>query len=171
MKKLIYLTLTALIISFSPSISQPSSPPETWFDFWVGTWDLVWKDANGTDGTGKNVIERQMNDKVIQENFEALTGAFSGFIGKSWSVYDVNRQGWYQTWVDNQGGYLDFHAEYDGDNRMFVRSFKGPNGNTIMQRMVFRDIKEDSFTWDWENSTDEGKTWNLNWQILYTRAK
>jgi len=44
-----------------------------------------------------------------------------------------------------------------------------PNGIIIQQRMIFYEIKKDSFTWDWENSTDYGKTWSLQWRINYKR--
>jgi hypothetical protein len=37
--------------------------------------------------------------------------------------------------------------------------------------MIFRDIRNDSLTWDWERSTDDGKTWSRQWRILYTRRK
>lgn len=29
--------------------------------------------------------------------------------------------------------------------------------------MVFKDIKPESFTCDWESSADGGKTWKLSW--------
>jgi hypothetical protein len=46
----------------------------------------------------------------------------------------------------------------------------GPQGGTIISRMVFYDISEDSFTWDWESSTDDGDNWTLNWRIEYSRV-
>jgi hypothetical protein len=36
-------------------------------------------------------------------------------------------------------------------------------------RMVFTNIKPDSFDWRWEASTDGGKTWQVNWPIHYKR--
>lgn len=148
---------------------QPELPPDQYFDFWIGNWDLTWKDSDGSTGTGKNNISRILGDKVILENFEGLTGQNKGFIGKSWSVYNPRTNEWKQTWVDNQGAYLDFNAEFNGDKRIFIRSFTGPNGNEIWQRMVFKDIQENSFTWDWESSTDGAKSWELKWRINYKR--
>lgn len=107
---------------------------------------------------------------MIKENF-AVTGdeSMKGFTGESWSVFNSNNGTWYQTWVDNQGSYLDFIGEIDGEKRIFKREVQKPDGSIIYQRMVFYDIKADSFTWDWENSTDKGKTWNLLWRIIYER--
>jgi hypothetical protein len=167
MKQLI-ISLTLLFL-FSLSYSQPDIPEEQYFDFWIGEWDLTWQYADGSTGKGKNIINRVLDDKVIQENFEGLTGQYKGFIGKSWSVYSPQTNQWKQTWVDNQGAYLDFWAEFDGDKRMFVRKFTGPQGNEVSQRMVFRDIMDDAFTWDWESSIDGGESWTLQWQINYKR--
>jgi len=35
--------------------------------------------------------------------------------------------------------------------------------------MIFSNIQKDSFLWDWESSSDEGKTWTTNWKINYKR--
>jgi len=75
-----------------------------------------------------------------------------------------------RAWADNQGGYFDFRGAFEGDKRIFMTQPREINGNTAVQRMVFYDIKKDSFSWDWESSSDEGETWNLNWRISYTRA-
>jgi len=38
-----------------------------------------------------------------------------------------------------------------------------------MTRMIFYNIKKDSFDWSWEASTDGGATWKSNWLIHYKR--
>lgn len=164
--------LTPLLLCISLiAYSQPDIPEEQYFDFWIGEWNLTWQDSDSTTGTGRNIIDRVLNDKVIKENFEGLTGQLKGYIGKSWSVYNPQTKEWKQTWVDNQGAYLDFRAEFSGDKRMFARKVTGPKGNEVYQRMVFREIKENSFTWDWQSSLDGGESWNLQWQIQYKRSE
>lgn len=143
--------------------------PEAYFDFWLGTWDLTWEDADGKTAHGTNKIERVLDGKVIKENFEAHSGAYKGFTGKSYSVYQPRFGTWKQTWVDNQGGYLDFIGEFDGNQRIFKRTGTNPQGKEILQRMKFYDITEDSLTWDWEISEDNGQTWQLKWRIFYER--
>jgi hypothetical protein len=44
------------------------------------------------------------------------------------------------------------------------------DGKEIVQRMVFKEIKNDSFTWDWEKTEDGGKTWKLEWRINYKKV-
>jgi hypothetical protein len=144
--------------------------PEQYFDFWIGEWELSWTDQQGNAGGGTNLIERTLGGYVIKENFEAEQGVLEGYIGKSWSVYNTQRQTWNQTWVDNNGGYIALEGSVDDDKRIFQTAERElPNGNTIINRMVFYDITEDSFTWDWESSRDSGESWSVNWQIKYER--
>lgn len=176
MKKhtVLLVTISVIIgISLNNSHAQISTDelePERYFDFWLGSWELSWEDADGTIGQGTNHIEKVLDDKVIKENFEAHSGAYKGFIGKSYSVYNSDTDEWKQTWVDNEGGYLDFTGEFDGDKRIFKRKGVNPQGKKILQRMVFYDITSNSMTWDWEISEDNGETWQLRWRIFYERA-
>ncbi len=135
--------------------------PESYFDFWVGTWKLTWEDADGTVAKGANHIEKVLDGKVIKENFEAQSGAYEGFVGKSYSVYNSNTGEWKQTWVDNQGGYLDWLRETSA-----IREGINQEGEPILQRMVFYDITEANTM-----SEDDGVTWQLQWRINYERAE
>ena len=137
-------------------------------DFWIGSWQLSWDDGNGSTGTGTNEIKKILDGKVISENFTALTGKFSGFNGKSWSVLTPAGT-WKQTWVDNSSGYLDLTGRKEGDRVIFQRTASTPDGRSVMQRMVFYDIHATSLTWDWESSADGGSKWNLQWRIFYRR--
>ena len=74
-----------------------------------------------------------------------------------------------QTWVDNQGAYLDFVGSQDGDVKIFERKFTNKAGDTIHQRMRFLNINKDSFDWDWQSSKD-GAEWKTLWVLEYRRA-
>ena len=43
-------------------------------------------------------------------------------------------------------------------------------GKAILQRMVWFNISTDSFDWHWEQSSDGGQTWTVQWPIHYRRA-
>ena len=139
------------------------------FDFWVGKWDLTWEDSNGNVGKGINNIVKILDGKVIQENFEALEGALKGFKGTSISVYSQKSKSWHQAWADNQGGYFDFVGEIDSEKKIFKTREIVKDGKKVVQRMVFYDIRNDTMTWDWENSNDGGKSWQLLWRINYKK--
>ena len=175
MKKQLLRTVSALLFilflslpSMAQSKVEPDSSQADLFDFWIGKWDLTWDEAEGKKGKGTNEILRIMSGKIIQENFKAIEGQLKGYDGMSVSAYNPSAKTWNQTWVDNQGGYLDFEFEMDGDKRIFKREGLNPKQQKVYQRMVFYDIKKDSFNWDWESSTD-GKEWKLQWRIAYKR--
>lgn len=62
-------------------------------------------------------------------------------------------------------------GKVEGEKRYFETPVEKKGDKTIIRRMVFYNITANSFTWDWEMSNDGGKTWTLEWQILYERAK
>ncbi len=134
------------------------------FDFWLGDWDLTW----GEDGRGTNHIRSTLNGHVIQENFESF--ADEKLIGTSVSVYNPIDHKWRQTWVDNQGSYLDFVGEWQGD-KMILQRHAIVQEQPVIQRMVWHAIEPDRLEWNWERSNDEGQTWKTLWQIHYKRMK
>ncbi len=141
----------------------------TEFDFWVGDWNLTWEYPDGSQGTGTNHIIKTLDGKVLQENFQATdSGAYSGFKGTSISVYNPNSKSWHQAWADNQGGYFNFTGIVENGQRIFQTSGTGTEGKPIL-RMRFYQIQDNSLTWDWERSTDDGQTWELRWRIYYKR--
>jgi hypothetical protein len=138
-----------------------NTQPEKQFDFWLGEWNVQW----GDDGQGTNRIERILEGKVIQENFVA-----PDLIGMSVSCFDPERQVWCQTWVDNSGMYLDFTGKFEG-GKMILERDAIVKGQACKQRMVWFEIKENKFEWNWERSDDGGKIWRVLWNIHYTRKK
>lgn len=136
------------------------------YDFWVGKWIVTWQNKDGSTTQGSNFIEKTVDEKVLQEHFNDPS---TGFKGTSISVYNPNTKTWHQAWADNQGGYYNFIGETEGDKKIFKTLPSSQNGQTLIQRMVFYNITEDSFTWDWESTKDGGKNWTLNWRIVYQR--
>lgn len=159
----------ALVLVTSCICAQPDSSR---FHFWLGTWDLEWENSKGETSSGMNTIEWTLDSTVIQENFRVLSGGMKGYSGKSWSVYDKRSKTWKQTWVDNQATYLEFAEGTDEEGwPTFERSFMKGDSVRIHQRMVFRNIEENSLDWYWQSSEDGGESWNTNWLIHYTRKR
>lgn len=162
-----------LVLIFSATLTSAQSidtlSPGQYFDFWIGKWDLTYQQKDGTIAKAQNNIYRILSGTTIQENFKVIAGANKGYTGKSWSVYNPRSKEWKQTWVDSEGAYLTFDGKIDGNKRIFFRTATNPEGKTIYQRMVFYEITENSFTWDWEQSNDAGKNWTLLWRINYKR--
>lgn len=177
MKNLVSLIFLMLVLMlFVPSASllaqggkneKPCSQPEaSQFDFWLGDWNAEWVNSKGEKQTGSNHVVKILGSCVVEENFKAPSIQFEG---KSFSVFNSKSGKWLQTWVDNKGGYLDFTGGFEGGKMIFTREFTAKNGSEMMQRMVWYNIENDKFDWNWELSADNGKTWKLNWKIHYTR--
>jgi len=135
-------------------------------DFWVGAWKVQWDNSDGTSSEGKNIVNSILNECVIEENFDGNPGV--DFKGKSFSVYNHSKKIWQQTWVDDAGGYMVFTGGMEDDKMILSRKIIH-EGNEITQRMVFYNIKDNSFDWNWESYIDSEKTWKLNWLLHYTR--
>lgn len=158
-----------LASAFALTITQATPvPPETkQFDFWIGKWkcegESYGPDGKKTHTTATNTVRRTLDGHVVEENFEG-----AGMKGQSHSVYMPAGKKWRQTWVDNQGGYIALVGGF-ADGKMTLQTVANPANPNTASRMVFSNIQKDSFDWDWENTTDGGKTWKLNWHLHYTR--
>ena len=145
-----------------------AAPQQKQFDFWVGEWDLTWPgEKSGETGHGTNSIKRILDGCVVQENF---SGADSTHLrGTSVSTFDARSGHWKQTWVDNEGSYLDFAGDFNNGQMILQREFSQKDGTRIMQRMVWKNITANEMDWSWEASRDGGMTWQVNWRIHYKR--
>jgi len=163
----LFLAITILIPLLASARAQTTPAPETGqFDFWIGNWKCSGESyaANGktqhTEAT--NSIKRILGGHVVQESFKA-----QGFNGTSMSVYVPAAKQWRQTWVDDGGGYIALKGGM-ADGKMILSTDVGPKGG--LARMVFHNISHAAFDWDWEKSSDQGKTWKLAWHLHYTRV-
>jgi hypothetical protein len=172
---------TVLILLFSATtvLSQQSATPvspsnpctaaqQKQLDFWVGEWELTWPgEKAGETGHGTNSIRRILDGCVVQETFSG--GDSMHLRGSSVSIFDSTAGKWKQTWVDNEGGYLDFVGELKDGQMMLQREAVRNDGTKVLQRMVFKNIDANELDWSWEASRDGGKTWQVQWPIHYKR--
>jgi hypothetical protein len=163
-------------VLFAQSSVAPTGPPpnpcaaaeQKQFEFWVGSWDATWPGQTaGEIGHGTNNITRILDGCVVQENFASQDT--TQLRGISVSIFNPNSGKWKQTWVDNQGSYLDFTGEFANGQMILQREAIQKNGTKSLQRMVWKNITPSEFDWSWEASTDGGKTWQVQWPIHYKK--
>jgi len=161
------LNFSIVILPQDDDSQKPCSSPEaSQFDFWIGEWKVEWQNPDSTMAEGTNVVTSILESCVIEENFIGKPGV--DFVGKSFSVYNPTKKIWQQTWVDDQGGYMVFTGGME-NNKMILSRKISRDYKELFQRMVFYNISNDKFDWNWESSEDDGVTWKLNWQIHYSR--
>ena len=166
--------LTIPLVSGQPAASPAAIPnpclvaEQTQLSFWLGEWELTWPgEKQGEVDHGTNSIRRVLDGCAIEENFSG--GTAMHLRGRSLSIFDTISGKWKQTWVDNEGGYLDFTGEFRDGQMILAREAVRRNGQRVLQRMVFKNITPNELDWSWEASTDGGKTWQVNWPIHYKR--
>jgi hypothetical protein len=131
-------------------------------DFWVGEWDLTWK-----GGGGANHITKSYEGCVIEEHFDGQPSQH--LQGHSISLYDIKSSQWRQMWVDNEGEIYDLAGGPQADGTFALTELHA-QAKEPRYRMVFENIKPDSFDWHWQDLKD-GKTWTDSWVIHYARKK
>lgn len=72
------------------------------FDFWVGKWNATTTGA--PDIVGTNVITRETDGCTVEEHWTDATG----MRGRSLNAYDATTGRWYQLWMEQSGGGLQF---------------------------------------------------------------
>jgi hypothetical protein len=167
--KTVIITISLFFVSDLSAQPLSALDSANYFDFWVGEWTASWDEGNGIELLGTNTITKNLDNKIITEQFRIKKGKNAGFKGTSISVFQPQTNTWKQAWADNQAGYYDFTGAFEGDKRMFQTASTSTNGDVIMQRMVFYDITRLSMTWDWELSKDGGESWQLSWRIFYKK--
>lgn len=167
----ILLCICFAAASFSQASNQKpcSSPEASQFDFWIGDWIATWNDSLHATSH----IEKMFGNCTVLENF---SNTATNYFGQSWSVYNANYKTWQQTWVDSQGGYIALTGGMVDDSMVLTTAERTvPTSisatGKIITRMVYYNIKPDSFDWSWEASTDGGQTWKQNWLIHYKRKQ
>lgn len=173
----VFLCLVMSTLLDGQSATAASSPPspcaareQRQLEFWVGEWDLTWPgEKPGETVHGTNSIRRVLETCVVEENFSGE--AAMHLRGMSLSIYDTRAGKWKQTWVDNEGGYLDFVGEFKDGKMILARDAVRLDGTKVVQRMVFKNITQSEFDWSWESSSDGGKTWQVLWPIHYKRKR
>jgi tetratricopeptide (TPR) repeat protein len=136
------------------------------FDFWLGDWDV----ASAADGMhrGSSHISKEMNGCVIWENW---TSAGSPYFGKSYNTWNPNLKRWDQYWVDNAAGVMFFHGALK-DNVMDYWTDDVPqaSGGKLLRHLQFFNLGPDKVRQFSQGSSDGGKTWQTEYDLIYTRA-
>ena len=156
--------------SSAPAPAACSGPEYRTLDFWVGEWTAEWTNPDGTKGTGTNRITRdEYGSCVITERYHSNDGTLDGF---SVSTYRPGLKQWRQTWVDAQGGHFDLvGGPATAPDHSFYFENKRINETQPFQRMIFQDVKPDSFTWRWQMRPTVGDPWSDSWVIHYRRQR
>lgn len=139
-------------------------PEAAQFDFWLGEWDVT--NAQGQP-VGTNTIKRVLGQCVVLEEY----GEYLGGGGKSFNVYDAQKNRWQQTWVDDRGAMLHFTGEFKDGAMRLTGMGRNTEGKPVVYRMSYTPHADGRVRQLWESSSDEGKTWTVAFDGWYTRKR
>jgi hypothetical protein len=147
--------------------AAPCEDPEfKQFDFWLGDWDV----ASTADGTprGSSHISKEMNGCVVWENW---TSAGSPYFGKSYNTWNPNLKRWEQYWVDTSAGVMFFHGNLkDKVMDYWTDDVPQSGGGTLLRHLQFFNLGRDKVRQFSQGSSDGGKTWQTEYDLIYTRV-
>jgi len=166
------LSLLAAIAALSPALTLAQAPAPApqpncdaavrrQFDFWVGDWSVT----EGGKPAGENRIDRILGGCALLENW---SGA-GGMSGKSLNFYDPVREQWHQTWIDDRGGSLGLDGTFTAGSMVLSGTKKNKAGKATLNRITWRALPSGQVRQLWEASSDDGKSWTVAFDGLYTR--
>ncbi len=143
-----------------------SSPEYRQFDFWIGRWEVTVPNG-GVAGT--NVIERIEGGCGLRERWEGTRGV----TGTSLNIWNARDGRWHQTWIDNTGTLLRLDGGLVDGSMVMTGTTKSATveGGTTLQRITWTPNADGTVRQLWEASGDDGKTWSVAFDGLYTRMK
>ena len=149
----------------SPALGTPGciAREAAEFDFWVGSWTGTWTDAQGTATASDIVINAGCE---IDEKFTAAR--FLGhdrYSATSRSHWDLVLGKWVQDYRDSVGE----RSRWLGGFANGAMTLVGPQVGGRQQRVIWRDIRSDGWTWEYDSSAD-GQTWSALVVVSYRRA-
>jgi hypothetical protein len=182
-----YITaLYALLVASQPvvlgaqaAISDASGDSQAHaFDFLMGTWKvqnrfLTKRLQHSHEWLQFQAIDLESPLRTGTGNLEYyLTGHWPNFTGMGLRLYDPRSREWTIYWSDNRFSRGVLQPPVTGAFRHGRGVFQGPdhlNGVPIIVRYTWLSTDHDHAHWSQAFSRDDGRTWEINWIMVFTR--
>lgn len=138
------------------------------FDFWLGDWDVRPRGSPAAPPS-RNTITSIHGGCVLLETY--VSGLYTG---QSFNMRDPSVGKWNQTWVDKGGGLHVYYGEVRDGNMYYEGEMPDPTAPTtrrLRTRQTFFRIAADTVRQFSESTRDDGKTWFVNYDFIYTRRQ
>ncbi|MEJ2615923.1 MAG: tetratricopeptide repeat protein [Ignavibacteriaceae bacterium] len=144
--------------------SLENFPEAKKFDFWVGEWNVY---NPQKQKVGDSKIEKILKGAVILENWSGV----SGYTGKSFNHFNMDKKKWVQYWVDQNSNSIYFEGNYDSTKKAIVYySYDhAEDSSPYIRRLTFYNLGADKVRQFSQRSTDKGETWTTEYDFTYIR--
>ncbi|MGD2034043.1 MAG: putative glycolipid-binding domain-containing protein [Bacteroidales bacterium] len=146
------------------------------YDWLIGSWDAkvidYKKDGTKITQEGEWHFAWVLEGRAIQDVWivpgrgNRNTIEEGNRYGTSLRVFNPEKQLWELTWLNPVTGAFDRLEGKEIDGELV---YEGTDKEGNLQRWTFKEIKQNSFHWTGELSTDGGKTWKLEAEFFLTR--
>jgi hypothetical protein len=134
------------------------------FDYWLGNWKVG---PAGSPGTAHSAVTLSLDKCLVVENWNGERG----HRGKNVFGYSADDKSWYGMFADNEGRVHVFSSGKVADGTAeFQGTSRGPNGESILNRVKVIRLNANKVEQTWEKSSDNGASWNVVFRGEYSRA-
>src|SRR6478672_939442 len=104
-------------------------------------------------------------------NIEQVDCPARGWTGMALRAFDIPAGEWAIYWVSSRDGVMQppVRGRFSADGCVLERP-DTCDGRPIIARYIWSDIRPDSARWSQQFSWDDGRTWETNWVMDFTRA-
>ncbi len=142
-----------------------ANPENRALDFWLGEWTIA---APGGGPRATSNVTLALDKCLIVEHWDGGRG----HSGENFFGYSADDNSWHGLFADNEGR---VHIFVDGKaasgSAQFSGPSRGPQGETVLNRVTIHRVAGDRVEQIWEKSSDGGKTWTTAFRGEYTRKQ
>jgi hypothetical protein len=102
---------------------------------------------------------------------EELRDANGQPFGGAMRTFDRNKRTWSDAWVAARDGVLQlpWHGKFDNGVGLWQAEQEW-KGETVLARGMWKRVSRNEVHWEQAMSRDQGKTWETNWKMVFTRV-
>ena len=159
----LWFALALPAFAANDSAGCAASPETRQLDYWLGDWVVSYPEASATS---RSNVSQALDKCLVVERWDDG----KGHIGENMFGYSPDDKSWKGMFADNHG---HVHVFVDGKVASGAAEFygpsRGPNGETVLNRIRITRIASDRVEQIWEKSKDNGATWADVFRGTYTR--
>jgi hypothetical protein len=160
----ICVALVASGFAATDSSSCAANPENRQLDYWLGNWKVG---APGSSQNARSTVSLSLNKCLVVEKWDGGKGHY----GQNVFGYSADDNSWYGLFADNEGRVHVFDSGKVADgSAQFEGKSRGPNGETVLNRVTVKRLGPDKVEQTWEKSSDNGATWNVVFRGEYSRG-
>ncbi len=132
-------------------------------DFWLGDWTVTYP---GMPGSAASKVSLALDKCLLTESWDGG----KGHSGKNMFAYSSDDKSWHGMFADNKGRVHVFEGKVAQGSAEFTGPSRGPDGQTVLNRIKVVRVTANKVEQSWEKSTDNGATWTMEFHGQYSRA-